>query len=326
MPVARQTDATNPPARALTIGTFDGVHRGHAALVRAARTAVGPEGRVVVLVLDPHPQSVLRPGTEPARLSTAAQRRSRLLEVGADEVEVIPPTAELLGQSPEAFIKGLFARRPFHVIVEGPDFRFGAARAGDNQLLAALGRAMGFDSLVVPPVEAVLEDHSIVPARSTVARWLIRHGRVADAAVLLDRPYEVDGVVVRGDRRGRTIGYPTANIDTPCLLPADGVYGGWATLEDGRRLRAAISVGTKPTFDGAERALEAYFMLPGERETGWRPLAGLAEYGWRVRLSFVAFIRDQVKFAGLEPLLQQMDRDCERIGAVLDVGGSAALA
>lgn len=308
---------------ALTVGTFDGVHLGHDHLVRTARDAVGRAGRVLALVFDPHPLSALRPGTEPARLSTFTQRDAWLRAAGVDEVVRLQPTPALLDQSARAFVQELVTQYQPAAIVEGPDFRFGKGRLGDANLLKALGAEFGVAVRIVEPVEAVLDDHSIVPARSTIVRWLVRHGRIGDAARVLGRPFQIEGIVERGDRRGRTIGYPTANIDTPCLLPADGVYAGIAHLDDGRRFPAAVSVGTKPTFDGASRALEA-FLLDAGASTEWAPIGGLAEYGWRIRLDLTAFLRDQAKFPSLESLLEQMSADCRRVRQLASAGLASA--
>jgi riboflavin kinase/FMN adenylyltransferase len=171
---------------------------------------------------------------------------------------------------------------------------------------------MGFTVEVVPPVEVALTDHQCVPARSTIVRWLLSNGRVRDAAVVLGRPYELEGTVVRGDRRGRTIGFPTANLEVPTLIPADGVYAAIATLPDGRRLGAAVSIGSKPTFGTHARAVEAFLLQPGTESRAWKPIEGLPEYGWTLRLSMLAWVREQVKFDSLDSLLAQMERDCRR--------------
>lgn len=309
----------------ITIGTFDGVHVGHAALVRRARAAAGEGVRVVAMSFDPHPAAVLRPGAEPARLTTFERRAELLRSAGADEVVRLEPTKELLGLSPEAFFSEVVAPYGPVAVVEGEDFRFGRGRAGGIETLRALGRGMGFDVHVVGPVEVALSDHTVARASSSMTRWLIEHGRVRDAAAVLGRPYEVSGTVERGDRRGRTIGYPTANVRTECLAPGDGVYAGVAHLEDGRRFAAAISVGTKPTFGEHARAVEA-FLLRSDGGEAWAPLPGLAEYGWGVRLAFLGWVREQVKFGSLEALLAQMARDGERVREIVDrqTGGAAA--
>lgn len=200
-------------------------------------------------------------------------------------------------------------------IVEGADFRFGRGRTGDVSLLESLGRRKGFQVAAVEPVTVALTDLTVVTASSTITRWLLLHGRVADAACVLGRHYAIRGVVERGDRRGRTIGYPTANIASPCLAPGNGVYAGVATLPDSRVFPAAVSVGSKPTFPGADLAVEA-FLLDAPRD-GPR-IAGLPEYGWRIDLTFHSWIRDQVRFADVDSLVAQLDRDCARARLLLE--------
>lgn len=312
--------AHNPPQRSvLSIGTFDGVHLGHQALMRQAREIArinpgsGPPARVIALVFDPNPLGVLRPGAAPARLTTFSRRRELLLDAGADEVVLLQPTPDLLGLSAEDFVRRKVEQYHPIAFVEGEDFRFGNARTGDVRLLADIGRVLGFSVRVVPGVSVALTDHAVVPARSTMVRWLLGHGRVRDAACVLGRPYELSGLVVRGDRRGRGIGFPTANLDSPCVAPADGVYAARARLEDGRVFAAAVSVGTKPTFGTHARAVEAFLILPDRRgDPEWRPVDGLPEYGWTLRLELVAWIREQIAFTSLDPLLEQMARDCDR--------------
>jgi riboflavin kinase/FMN adenylyltransferase len=307
-------------ATVLTIGTFDGVHLGHQALIDRARTlAVRATSApaVVALVFDPHPLEILRPAAAPGRLSAFVQRERWLLAAGADRVVRLEPTPDLLSLTPEDFVSRIVHDYAPVGFVEGRDFRFGRARAGDVHTLARLGNQHGFEIAVVEPVMATLGDHSEVTVSSTLVRWLIRHGRVRDAAALLGRPYAIPGEVVRGDRRGRTIGYPTANIATPCLLPAEGIYAGRARLADGRTLAAGVHVGNRPTFPGASATLEAYLMAESTDPRGtpagsWSPLAGLPEYGWTVELEFIAWLRDQIKFESVPPLLEQMARDCER--------------
>ncbi len=315
----------------ITIGSFDGVHLGHRALVEAARCLAvlhqdrtGQPTRVVALVFDPHPASVLRPGSEPARLTTYARRDALLSNVGAHEIVRLQPTPALLEMSPADFITSLVIRHNPVAFVEGADFRFGHKRAGDIALLRTRGRerpeAEQFAIHVVDAVEVALGDQSIVTASSTIARRLIEGGRVADAARVLGAPYAIQGVVVRGDRRGRTLGYPTANVAAESMLPADGVYAGCATAFDaaGRAIGpfiAAVSVGTKPQFTAsgtpAARTLEA-FLLDVPRTPGSPAIAGLPEYGWRISLDLIAYLRDQSRFDGVPALVDQIERDCAR--------------
>lgn len=296
---------------ALTIGNFDGVHAGHAALVARARSLAGPRGTgaVVALVFDPHPLSRLRPEAAPPRLTTFEQRERLLRGAGADAVERLNPDGGVLSLTPEQFARSLVDRFHPGAIVEGPDFHFGKGRSGTVETLAALGVSLGFTCDVVPPVDAVLTDHTVVRASSTMARWLIGHGRMSDAAAVLGRPYELEGEVVRGDRCGRQLGVPTANLQTDQLLPADGVYAGEATLPDGRVLPAAITVGTRPTVNPGPRRLEAH--LPGAPRDA-DAIAGLPEYGWTLRVRVTRWLRDDLRFDSVEALRAQIARDVER--------------
>lgn len=302
---------------ALTIGNFDGVHIGHVALVRRARELVGASGRVVALAFDPHPASRLKPGSEPERLSSFEQREVWLRAAGADSVERLEPTPALLGLSPEAFVRAKVEKYAPSWFVEGADFHFGKGRAGNVRTLAELGPHFGFACEVVAPVEAALTDCLLIRASSTLVRWLLSQGRVRDAAIVLGRPYELAGTVVQGDRRGREIGVPTANLATDQMLPADGVYAGVGVLPDGREVPAAVNVGSRPTFNGHSRRLEAYLLIEG----GWRgacgggpwaPIPGLPEYGWPLRVRMQSWIREDLRFEGVKPLCDQMARDIER--------------
>lgn len=307
-----------PPRSVVTIGNFDGVHIGHAALVGRARElaeGAGHASRVVVLSFDPHPASVLAPGRQPERLTGFEHRVELLGNAGADEVIRLQPTGHMLGQSPEDFVERLVRDLAPIAVVEGPDFRFGRGREGDVLTLRTLGSKFGFNVDVVGPVEAVMTDGTVAAASSSLVRWLLAEGRIGDARAALGRAYEMRGSVVRGERRGRDIGYPTANIRSEYLAPGDGVYGGEAELPDGRRLTAAISVGTKPTFGAAPRTVEAFLMDAPRQEAadGAAVITGLPEYGWEIKLRFDHWIRDQVRFGSLQELLDQMDRDCRRI-------------
>ncbi len=296
----------------VTIGTFDGVHSGHAALIRRARQFAGPDGQVVAMAFDPHPASVLRPSTAPGRLTTLPERSRLLRAAGADAVERLEPTPELLGLSPDQFIERVLRDHHPVAFVEGPDFRFGHARAGSVQTLAEIASRRGARVEVVPPVEAALEDQTLVTCSSTITRWLLERGRVSDAARVLGRPYELCGGVVRGDRRGREIGFPTANLDTPLLLPADGVYAGVATLEDRRSFPAAVHIGPRATFNDARPTVEAHILA-------WSgPIAeGGPEYGWPLRLSLIAWLRGQARFESVPALVAQIERDVARTREVL---------
>ncbi|MHC4947314.1 MAG: bifunctional riboflavin kinase/FMN adenylyltransferase [Planctomycetota bacterium] len=292
---------------ALTIGNFDGVHSGHATLVAAARAAVGPSGRVVVLSFDPHPVARLRPGAAPGRLTRFGRRVERLRAAGADEVVRLEPTDELLATEPRAFIEQVVAAHRPRVLVEGPDFRFGRGRAGSVAMLRDLEGPLGFRLEVIDPVEAEISGQLVVRVSSSMIRWLLDRGRVRDAGRLLGRPVELDGEVVPGDRRGRAIGVPTANLDTGDLhLPADGIYAGRAERPDGTVWPAAISVGTKPTFGDNPRVCEAHLIgYPGP----------LDDYGWTIRLELADWLRAQLAYRDVDALVEQLHRDIDRCRA-----------
>ena len=161
-----------------------------------------------------------------------------------------------------------------------------------------------------------MSDHQIVRASSTMLRWLMAHGRVGDVARLLGMPMEIAGTVVRGDRRGREIGVPTANLDTPQVLPADGVYAGVAVLPDGREVSAAINVGTRPTFAGVGRRLEVHII--DDRSGAWSPMPGLPEYGWPLRVRLLSWVREDLRFDTVASLCDQMARDIAQCRDIAD--------
>ncbi len=308
------------------VGNFDGVHVGHAALAERARRsadALGENARLVVLAFDPHPSTALRPEACPPRLSSFAQRRGWFAELGVDEVVRLRPTPVVLSLSPEAFIQWLASEHGMRAIVEGPDFHFGARRAGDVALLTRLGQEQGFGVEIVEPIEVDLSDQSIVRASSSAARWLIEHGRMLDARRILGRPYQLIGEIVQGDRRGRELGFPTANMRAEQLLPADGVYACRAMLDDDREFDAALSIGTNPQFnaDGTiGRRAEAYLLdVPRDGDA----IEGLREYGWTLRLDVHAWIREQMTFDGVDALVAQIDRDVARVGGLIEDGERA---
>ncbi len=294
----------------VTIGNFDGVHAGHRELIRRARSLASVSGaKVVALAFDPHPTSRLRPGNAPARLTSFVRRAELLREAGADEVVKLEPTDALLAMTPDEFLAMLVQERKPVAVVEGPDFNYGKGRAGSIETLMDEGRRMGFAVEVVQPVEVALSDLSIVRASSTLVRHLIAEGRVRDASLVLGHSHELAGVVTKGDQRGRTIGVPTANIvqetEQAVLLPAQGVYAAWARMPDGRRLAAAVNIGARPTFDAPEPRIEAHLMDPVTGETA----TGIPEYGWTLAIELVGWVRDTVRFSGLDALKEQLARD-----------------
>jgi len=290
--------------RCITVGNFDGVHVGHQALLARARVLAGSSGQVVAVTFDPHPAMLLKPELAPPAVQTLQERRECLVKYGADDVHVINTTKELLTMSAEQFMAWLREQIAFECIVEGPDFHFGKDRAGDINTLRVIGLKNNFTVDQVEPVEVALSDASSAVASSSLLRWLLQHGRVNDVAAVLGRAYQLTGVVQKGDQRGRTLGWPTANIATGArLIPSDGIYAGVATLPTGARKRAAISIGTKPTFGVHARTVEA-FVLDHK--------APVDDYGWTLTLEFSRWLRGQTRFDGVQALLEQMNIDAQR--------------
>ena len=292
----------------VTIGVFDGVHRGHQSIIghavkRAAQLGVAS----VVVTFDPHPAEVVRPGSHPAIL-TEADRKAELIEaLGVDVLCVIPFTVEVSRLSAETFVHDvLVANLHASAVVVGQNFRFGHKAAGDVALLERLGRTFGFTVEEAPLVGTDAEAGTIVS--STYIRACVDAGDVTAAATALGRPHRVEGVVVRGDARGRELGFPTANLLTAphVAIPADGVYAAWLVRRGHPRARAAVSIGTNPTFAGRQRRVEAY-VLDFEGDL----------YGERLALDFVARLREQRRYDGVAPLVAQMHRDVEETRAVL---------
>ncbi|MBD0840166.1 MULTISPECIES: bifunctional riboflavin kinase/FAD synthetase [unclassified Streptomyces] len=288
----------------VTIGSYDGVHRGHQLIIRHTVERARELGLpAVVVTFDPHPREVLRPGSHPPLLAPHHRRAELIAELGVDAVLVLPFTTEFSNLSPADFVvKVLIDRLHAKAVVEGPNFRFGHRAAGDVAYLAEQGRTYDFE---VEVVDLCLsgEAGGGQPFSSTLTRRLVGEGDVEGAAEILGRPHQVEGVVVRGAQRGRELGFPTANVETlpHTAIPADGVYAGWLHAQD-EVMPAAISVGTNPTFDGTERTVEAYAI----------DRVGLDLYGLHVAVDFLAFVRGQAKFDSIEALLEQMTEDVKR--------------
>ena len=280
MNVAREPAELPEAGRAVAIGTFDGVHRGHVQVIDAARAA---GLRTAVVTFDPHPRSVLGGQVE---LLATPERRLELLEAArVDDVLVLRFDEALAALSAEEFADRMLRGIGADVVAAGATFRFGRGRGGDLELLERLG----FDVRRVPLVENV---------SSSRIRELVHAAETERAAKLLGRPPEVEGTVVRGDGRGRELGFPTANLDVPkgLLVPPDGVYAGWA-----RDTRAAISIGTNPHFDGVERRVEVY-LLDFDDDL----------YGERLVVEIWSPIREQRRFDSLEELVSAIDADVAR--------------
>ncbi|WP_253778593.1 bifunctional riboflavin kinase/FAD synthetase [Goodfellowiella coeruleoviolacea] len=303
----------------VTIGVFDGVHRGHQELIgRAVRLARQRDLPCVVMTFDPHPAEVVRPGSHPAQLTTLRRRAELVEQLGVDVFCVMPFTPELSRMSPEAFVHEILVER-LHAaaVVVGENFTFGHRAAGTVQLLRTLGNRFGFVTDDTGLVSVTLPDQrnggsDQVTFSSTYIRACIDAGDVAAAAAALGRPHRLEGIVVRGDGRGgKELGFPTANLSTAkhAAVPADGVYACWFGHSVGgvqRTLRAAVSVGTNPTFSGRERRVEA-FVLDVDEDF----------YGQRVTLDFVARLREMVRFDSVQDLIDQMERDVAQAREIL---------
>ena len=284
----------------VTIGVFDGVHRGHQQIIgRAVARAAELGVPSLVLTFDPHPSEVVRPGSHPPMLTSPTYKADLLEQLGVDVVCVLPFTEAFSRLDPDAFVHTVLVEHLHaRAVVVGENFRYGARAAGDVAALTAAGRRFGFSVEGVP----LLGSEDDTTWSSTYVRSCVLAGDVEGAALALGREHRVEGVVVRGDQRGREIGYPTANLQPLpwSAVPADGVYAG-RLVRGAEQLPAAISIGTNPTFAGLERRIEAYVL----------DFAGDL-YGERVGLSFTARLRETLRFDGVEPLVEQMARDVER--------------
>lgn len=292
----------------VTIGVFDGVHRGHQQIVGAAVARARALGvPAAVLTFDPHPSEVVRPGSHPPML-TGQHVKAELLEaLGVDVMCVLPFTLEFSRLAPDEFVHAVLVERLHaRVVIVGENFRYGQKAAGNVASLTAAGRRFGFSVEGVP-----LQGTEDTTWSSTYVRSCVDAGDVEGAAAALGRDHRIDGVVVRGDQRGRDLGYPTANLEPLpwSAVPADGVYAGRLLRSRGAPLPAAISIGTNPTFAGRERRVEAY-VLDAE--------PGLDLYGEHVGLTFAARLRDTLHFDGVEPLVAQMGEDVRRARDVLN--------
>jgi riboflavin kinase/FMN adenylyltransferase len=292
---------------AVVIGNFDGVHLGHRhVLARAREIADERSLPVVAVTFDPHPMAVLRPEHAPTTLTSLEVRAELLASVGADCVLALPFDRDVAGWAPEEFITRVLVES-LHAaaVVVGANFRFGSRAAGDVATLREAGARLGFSA------EGIPLDGGPQVWSSTYVRMSLAAGDVAGAAEALGRPYAVRGVVVRGDQRGRGLGFPTANVPTDAMTaaPPDGVYAGWLRrLDTGEVYPAAISVGTNPTFDGVrDRRVESYVLDRTDLEL----------YGVEVEVSFVERLRGMVAFDSVEALVEQMTADVDRARELL---------
>jgi riboflavin kinase/FMN adenylyltransferase len=292
----------------VTIGVFDGVHRGHQATIGYAVKRARELGDAsVVLTFDPHPSEVVRPGSHPAILTSPARKAELIEELGVDALCVEPFTREFSKLTAEEFVHDVLVEQ-LHAaeVVVGENFRFGHKAAGDVDLLVKLGRRFGFAVTAAP----LLADDSTIFS-STYVRSCVAAGDVVAAAAALGRPHRLEGVVIRGDQRGRELGFPTANLlcGRFAAIPADGVYAGWLVRGE-KLLPSAVSVGTNPTFAGTERRVEAFVLdFSGDL------------YGELLALDFVAHLRPMVTFDTLESLVAAINDDVLRTRSVLGLDG-----
>ena len=302
-----------PAGTVVSVGNFDGVHRGHGRILDLARSLRGTAG-VAVVTFEPHPLTVLRPDRAPPRLTPLPLKRDALAAAGVDHLVVLPPSPEVLGLSAETFWQILRDDvRPAH-LVEGQTFIFGNGRGGTMDRLRAWAVGTGVRVHTADPVTVALLDMHVPPVSSTLVRWLLLHGRARDAAIAIGRPYALRGVVVKGFQRGRTIGVPTANLDCgEQLLPAEGVYVGRSTI-DGVTYPAAVSIGRLPTFGDDRLQFESH-------------LVGYAGdlYGRTIDLELLDWVRDQRRYADVDALTAQLAVDIAHVVRRSGMDAAAAI-
>lgn len=282
--------------KVVAIGIFDGVHAGHQQIITTAKHS----GEVTVITFDPHPTSIIAPERTPTQIVTVKDRVALLKKAGATSVEVVNFTKEFSALTPDQFIEDVLVGRfaAEHVVV-GENFNFGFKAQGTPKYLSEVGPKYGFGVSIVK----LQEDRGSTISSSRI-RSLIIDGQIERANELLTRNFYLRGIVIHGEKRGRQIGYPTANIGltNSATIPADGVYAGWLSVGN-ERWPAAISIGTNPTFPGVRgRQVEAYALDKTDLEL--YDLEAMVEFGYR--------LRDTLKFDGLEPLLEQMKKDCDQ--------------
>ena len=293
----------------LSIGNFDGVHLGHQALLRAMAVDAHQRGQQAgLLTFDPHPATVLRPHSPQPYLTTIAERLAVLQDVGLDFIVVYPFTLETARTPAPTFIARLKDALRLGALWVGPDFALGRNREGDVDALRTLGETTGFTVHTIDP-QTIGGDE----VRSGRIRQHLQEGQVEIAAQLLGRPYLINGIVVDGAHRGRTIGFPTANLSVPPgrLLPANGVYATWVTLDDGPsiRLPGVTNVGVRPSFDNGHRTVETHLLdFSGDL------------YGCPMTLEFVAHLRPEMRFPGVDALREQIGRDVDAARRILSGG------
>ena len=289
---------------AMALGNFDGVHSGHQAVIgKAVELGRNANRPVIVATFDPHPVRHFSPDAPPFRLTTLDQREELFAQLGAQAMLVFEFNESLAQTTAEDFVAKLLAgQMQIASVVTGSDFTFGKGRKGNVALLASLGREVGIEAHAIAPVREDGEDIS-----SSRIRGALKNGDPQEAARLLTRPFAIRGRVQHGDKVGRTIGYPTANIDLGSYLrPKYGIYAVTGRLPDGRVLNGAANIGIRPSFDPPKELLEPYFFDFAEDL-----------YGQEIEVAFHHFIRAEAKFDDLAALIAQMEKDCEQARALL---------
>jgi riboflavin kinase / FMN adenylyltransferase len=311
MRLHRHGGAGAPRGAVVAIGNFDGVHIGHRAVIDAARgIAKAASAPLAVLTFEPHPRSVFLPGAPPFRLTPFRAKARLLAEAGIDDLFLLRFDRRLAARSAEEFVADLLVGRlgASHIVV-GQDFTFGRGRGGNPALLQAMGARLGFAVTVLEPLA---DDDGKICSASRIRRHLA-DGRPRDAAELLGRPWEIEGRVRQGDRRGRELGFPTANLGIADYLPpAPGVYAVRAAIEEGGGPAwrdGVANFGRRPTFDGVDWRFETFlFDFAGDL------------YGRHLRVAVIDFIRPDLKFDGADALIRQMKDDAVRARAILARG------
>ena len=297
---------THDDRSVVTVGTFDGVHRGHQAIIeylnRRADEQLGPS---TLVSFDPHPRAVVH-GDDVPLLTTVAERADLLEELGLYRFVVVPFSMDFAQLGPEEYVRDVLVKRiGVQEITVGYDHRFGKDRAGDVDLLRELGGQYGFETDVIPPQEV---DHDVVSS-SSIRSLLVEEGAIEPANEHLGRPYQLDGIVARGEGRGRKLGYPTANLaleDARKLVPKRGVYATRVILPDGRQRGGMMNIGRRPTFDEMDVTVEVH-LLNFEGDL----------YGERLSVQFLQRLRDEQKFQSAEALAAQLSEDEGRCRTVV---------
>lgn len=303
----------------VTIGAYDGLHLGHRTVIDHVRTIAGNmSARSVIVTFDRHPASLVRPESAPRLLTDQQQKLELLAETGVDAVAVVRFDEAQAAESPEDFVVRVLVKAlGVRAVVVGEDFHFGRDRAGNVELLRRLGEQHDFG---VVPYTLIRRDGDLVVS-STAIRQALQRGDIAMANDMLGRPYELRGIVADGDKRGRTIGFPTANVEVPpaMCVPADGVYAAWYVRDSGPRAGAvypaAVNIGRRPTFydDQPWSVIEAHVIDNGPEEH--QPLD---LYGESARLRFVSRLRGERKFTGVDELSRQLQGDIAAARAALE--------